>query len=211
MTNCMAEWLSKHQLPQYHVAETEKYAHVTFFYNGGLEMQFPLEDRKTIPSPKVSTYDLKPEMSVYEVAEEVCHGITSGRYPFIMCNLAPPDMVGHTGEFEPTIKAVEATDDAIGKILKTCIDHGYVMAVTADHGNAEKMISEKGGPHTAHTTNPVPFVLSSKKFQFATSLQTDNLASGSLCDIAPTLLNVMNLTVPKEMTGVSLISTSEKF
>ena len=206
----MAEWLSKHQIPQYHVAETEKYAHVTFFYNGGAEVQFHLEDRKTIPSPKVATYDLKPEMSVHEVANEVCRGISSGCYPFIMCNLAPPDMVGHTGAFEPTIRAVEATDEAIGKIWEVCRAHGYVMAVTADHGNAEKMISEKGGPHTAHTTNPVPFVLGSKDLHFCDTLHIDNVPSGSLCDVAPTLLGVMKLPVPKEMSGRSLLSVVQK-
>jgi 2,3-bisphosphoglycerate-independent phosphoglycerate mutase len=202
----MTEWLSLHKIPQYHVAETEKYAHVTFFYNGGLEAPFPLEDRKMVPSPKVSTYDLKPEMNVYEVADEVCRGIASGQYPFIICNLAPPDMVGHTGAFEPTIKAVEATDSAIKNIWETCQKYDYVLAITSDHGNAEKMISEKGGPHTAHTTNPVPFVLGSTHLHFSDRLSDNNSKdAGFLCDVAPTLLDVMGLPIPQEMTGRSLL------
>jgi 2,3-bisphosphoglycerate-independent phosphoglycerate mutase len=203
----MTEWLSLHSVPQYHIAETEKYAHVTFFFNGGTEAQFSLEDRKLVPSPKISTYDLKPEMSMYEVAEEVCQGIASHHYPFIMCNLAPPDMVGHTGVFKATVEAIEATDRAIGKIWEACRSHNYILAITADHGNAEKMIDEKGGPHTAHTTSPVPFVLGSTLFRFRESLSSidANKTSGALCDVAPTLLEMMGLPIPQEMTGRSLL------
>jgi len=199
MDNVLAEWLGKKKVAQYHVAETEKYAHVTFFFNGGSELEFEKEERKLVPSPKVATYDLKPEMSCAEVAEEVAKGIATGKYPFVMCNFAPPDMVGHTGKYEEAVKAVEATDAAIGVVFDACQAHGYTLFVTADHGNAEQMISATGGPHTAHTCNPVPFVMTSKKLKFPSGKE------GALCDVAPTILEVMGIEIPEDMNGKSLI------
>ncbi|KAF9192482.1 hypothetical protein BGZ51_005494 [Haplosporangium sp. Z 767] len=199
MTNVLAEWLAKKHVPQCHVAETEKYAHVTFFFNGGSEAQFEGEDRDLIPSPKVATYDLKPEMSAAEVGEKVAEEIATGKYPFVMCNFAPPDMVGHTGDYEAAIKGVEATDAAIGAIYEACKKHGYILFITADHGNAEKMLSDDfSTPHTAHTCARVPFVMTSTTHKF-------NNIKGALCDVAPTILEVMGLDIPAEMTGQSLI------
>ncbi|CAJ0917912.1 11184_t:CDS:2 [Entrophospora sp. SA101] len=199
MDNILAEWLSKNKIPQCHVAETEKYAHVTFFFNGGVEKQFELECRHLIQSPKVATYDLKPEMSALEIAEKVVEEITCGKFPFIMCNLANPDMVGHTGIYEAAVKAVETTDKVIGLIYEACKKNNYILFVTSDHGNAEQMKGEDGNPHTAHTCNPVPFVMTSKNYSFSES------AKGALCDVAPTILDVMGLEIPKEMTGTSLL------
>ncbi|KAL9982323.1 hypothetical protein ACROYT_G004351 [Oculina patagonica] len=198
--NVLAEWLSVHSVPQFHCAETEKYAHVTFFFNGGVEKQFEGETRFMVPSPKVATYDLKPEMSAGSVGEEVCKAIRSGQYPFVMCNFAPPDMVGHTGKYEPAIKGCEATDKAIGEVFKACEEMGYVLMVTSDHGNAEQMISEEGGPHTAHTTNRVPFIMTGGlKFKEITH-------NAALCDVANTVLDVMGLPIPEEMDGQSLLA-----
>ncbi|CAG8440914.1 8057_t:CDS:2 [Acaulospora morrowiae] len=199
MDNVLAEWLAKNEIPQCHVAETEKYAHVTFFFNGGVEKQFEREHRDLIASPKVATYDLKPEMSAIEVAEKVAEEISSGKFPFVMCNFANPDMVGHTGIYEAAIKAVETTDRAIGIVYDACKENGYILFVTADHGNAEMMQDDKGNPHTAHTCNPVPFVMTSKNHSFKDG------AKGALCDVAPTILDVMELEIPKEMTGTSLL------
>ena len=198
MTNVLAEWIAKQGLKQCHVAETEKYAHVTFFFNGGREEPFEGENRVLISSPKVATYDLKPEMSAKQVAEAMSEAVLSDEFAFVMGNLAPPDMVGHTGKFEETVKAVEATDEAIGIIYEACKAKGVTLFITADHGNAEKMCSEDGGPHTAHTCSPVPFICSDKEISLK--------PSGSLCDVAPTLLNYVNLTIPEEMTGKSLIN-----
>ncbi|KAI7881844.1 2,3-bisphosphoglycerate-independent phosphoglycerate mutase [Lichtheimia hyalospora FSU 10163] len=200
MDNVLAEWLSKNGISQMHVAETEKYAHVTFFFNGGTEAQFDKEDRALIPSPKVATYDLQPEMSSKPVAEKVAEAIESNKYPFVMCNFAPPDMVGHTGKFDAAVKAVGATDHGIGIILDACKKHGYTLVITADHGNAEKMVSDDGkSPHTAHTTSDVPFIVVSEKFKF------EKNAKGCLADVAPTILHIMGLDVPKEMTGHNLL------
>ncbi|KAF8955911.1 hypothetical protein BGZ46_002514 [Entomortierella lignicola] len=199
MTNVLAEWLAKRKVPQCHVAETEKYAHVTFFFNGGSEAQFEGEERDLIASPKVATYDLQPEMSAAAVGEKVAEEIATGKYPFVMCNFAPPDMVGHTGVYDAAIKGVEATDAAIGVIYEACVKHNYVLFVTADHGNAEKMLSDDfSTPHTAHTCARVPFVMTSKTLKY-----TDT--KGALCDVAPTILRVMGLDVPAEMTGQSLL------
>ena len=199
-TNVLAEWLSLSKIPQFHCAETEKYAHVTFFFNGGQEKQFEGEDRSLVPSPKVATYDLKPEMSVIEVAEEMCRAITSRKYPFLMCNLAPPDMVGHTGKYEACLLACESTDVAIGKIRDACRGSGYTLLVTADHGNAEKMYSETGGPHTAHTTYRVPLCMHGSVRDFRACAHDP-----ALCDVAPTVLALMGVQAPKEMTGQSLL------
>ncbi|KAF8929551.1 hypothetical protein BGZ58_008867 [Dissophora ornata] len=199
MTNVLAEWLAKENVPQCHVAETEKYAHVTFFFNGGSEAQFEGEHRDLIPSPKVATYDLQPEMSAIPVGEKVAEEIATGKFPFVMCNFAPPDMVGHTGDYEAAIKGVEATDAAIGIVYEACVKHGYILFITADHGNAEKMLSDDfSTPHTAHTCSRVPFVMTSKTHKF-------NGTKGALCDVAPTLLRVMGLDIPTEMTGQSLL------
>ncbi|KAI8615471.1 metalloenzyme [Chytriomyces sp. MP71] len=204
MDNVLAEWLGKLRVPQCHIAETEKYAHVTFFFNGGTEAQYVLEERELVASPKVATYDLKPEMSAIEVAEKVAERIGTNQFPFIMCNFAPPDMVGHTGIYEAAVRGVEATDKGIGIIARACEENGYILFVTADHGNAEKMIATAADgvetPHTAHTCNPVPFVMTGEKYKFLKG------AVGCLADVAPTVLDVMGLSIPPEMDGKSLIS-----
>ncbi|KAI8916348.1 2,3-bisphosphoglycerate-independent phosphoglycerate mutase [Gorgonomyces haynaldii] len=199
MDNVLAEWIAKQKLRQMHVAETEKFAHVTFFFNGGIEKEYENEERSLVPSPKVATYDLKPEMSAIEVAEKVAEHLQSQKYEFVMCNFANPDMVGHTGVYEAAIKGVEATDKGIGIIYEACQKAGYTLFVTADHGNAEQMFGEGGQPHTAHTCNKVPFVMTST----AKKLKQDPEAA--LCDVAPTILDFMGLSIPKEMTGKSLL------
>lgn len=200
MNNVLAEHLSQLGKQQLHVAETEKYAHVTFFFNGGVEKCFPGEDRRLVASPKVSTYDLQPAMSVHQVASEVCIGLSQHQYDLVMCNLAPPDMVGHTGKLAETIRAVEATDEAIGKILAACQEHHYALLITADHGNAECMLDELGGPHTAHTCAPVPLILANDPRTL------EARPDAALCDVAPTVLSLLRLPQPTEMTGRSLIS-----
>jgi len=217
MKNVLAEWLSINDVNQCHVAETEKYAHVTFFFNGGVEKQFPGEDRHLIPSPKVPTYDKQPEMSVQGVADKVAEVLKSRNYDFVMCNFAPPDMVGHTGIFDAAVKAITATDAAVETVAKAASDSGYVLLITADHGNAEQMINnETGAPHTAHTTNPVPFIVKPPKTsneiyrflsdQEAKGEKEGETDEGALCDVAPTLLDIMGLPVPKEMSGRSLLA-----
>ena len=182
------------------IAETEKYAHVTFFFNGGEEREFKGEERILIASPKVATYDLKPEMSVYEVTEQLVKAIESKRFDMIICNYANGDMVGHTGIMEAALKAVAAVDECLGKVEKAIKDVGGVMIVTADHGNAEKMVDEKTGqPYTAHTVGKVAAILVNDKSG------VKGLKDGALCDIAPTMLELMELEQPKEMTGRSLL------
>lgn len=204
MDMVLAETLSKLKKKQIHVAETEKYAHVTFFFNGGQEVQFENEERILVASPKVATYDLKPEMSALEVGEKVAETVAMGKYDFVMCNFAPPDMVGHTGVYEAAIKGVEATDQAIGVIWEACKANGVVLFVTADHGNAEKMLEKTTGqPHTAHTTAPVPFIMATPAN--LPKLNFIEKADAALCDVAPTVLDVMGLPIPKEMTGTSLL------
>ncbi|KAJ9101878.1 hypothetical protein QFC21_003218 [Naganishia friedmannii] len=201
MTNVLAEWLAKQGVKQCHVAETEKYAHVTFFFNGGVEKQFENEHREMIPSPKVPTYDQQPEMSAQGVADKVAEIVKGGEYEFVMCNFAPPDMVGHTGDFNAAVKAITATDKAVRTIYDACQEAGYVLAITADHGNAEQMVNpDTGAPHTAHTTNPVPFIISGDKGQFDVSGD-----GGCLADVAPTCLAIMGLPQPAEMTGKNLV------
>ena len=199
MTNVLADWIAKQGLKQCHVAETEKYAHVTFFFNGGREEPFEGEERVLISSPRVATYDLEPEMSVKQVAQAMATAILSGKFSFVMGNLAPPDMVGHTGKFEETVKAVEATDEAIGIVFEVCKAMGVTLFITSDHGNAEKMCSEDGSPHTAHTCAPVPFICTDK------DVKIDLDGSAALCNVAPTLLDYMKIPKPEEMTGKSLI------
>ncbi len=196
----LGEIISQQGLRQLRIAETEKYAHVTYFFNGGEEAPFAHEDRCLIPSPRdVATYDLKPEMSAYEVTEEVLSRIKSNPYDLIVLNFANMDMVGHTGVLDAGIKAVEAVDTCVGKIIKEVRTQKGVAYVTADHGNAEKMISDDDGMHTAHTTHPVPFILVDD------SSKNIHLRTGSLCDIAPTILHVMGIQQPKKMTGATLI------
>ena len=198
--NTLGEVLSNKGLTQLRIAETEKYAHVTFFFNGGEEKQYKGEDRILVPSPKVETYDLQPEMSAYEVTEKVIDAILSQKYDCIILNYANPDMVGHTGSLEAAIKAVEAIDECVGKVVKAIEQrHGNVI-ITADHGNCEQMIDyATGDPHTAHTTNLVPMILVSEN-------QNIKLKSeGKLADLAPTILDLMNIKKPQEMTGETLL------
>jgi 2,3-bisphosphoglycerate-independent phosphoglycerate mutase len=180
------------------IAETEKYAHVTFFFNGGVETVYPGEDRVLIQSPKVATYDMKPEMSAPEVTDEVIKRIDSGNYDLIVLNYANPDMVGHTGIFEAAVAAIETVDRCLGRVVGETLKKGGAVLITADHGNAEQMVDyENGGPFTAHTIDPVPFI--------AAGLGNIKLRNGRLADIAPTILDIMGLEKPPEMTGTSLI------
>nr|WP_073345244.1 2,3-bisphosphoglycerate-independent phosphoglycerate mutase [Caldanaerobius fijiensis] len=199
MENTLGEYLSKNGIKQLRIAETEKYAHVTFFFNGGIEEPNENEDRVLIPSPKVPTYDLKPEMSAYEVTDELVKRIKSKEYQFILVNYANCDMVGHTGVYEAAVKAIEAVDQCLGRVVDAVREQNGVVFITADHGNAEQMIDyETGEPMTAHTTNVVPFI--------AIGVGDVKLREGGkLADIAPTVLDVMGLAKPKEMTGESLI------
>ncbi|KAF2731728.1 hypothetical protein EJ04DRAFT_471430 [Polyplosphaeria fusca] len=200
MGNVLAEWLSKKGLKQCHVAETEKYAHVTFFFNGGVEKQFEAEERDMIDSPKVATYDLQPKMSAMGVAEKLCERIKSGEFEFLMNNFAPPDMVGHTGVYKAAIEGVTETDRAIKKVYDQCKESGYTLFVTSDHGNAEEMLNEEGKPKTSHTTNKVPFVMANAPSGYSLK-KTD----GVLGDVAPTVLEVMGLPQPEDMDGHSLL------
>ena len=181
------------------IAETEKYAHVTFFFNGGEETPNLGEERILIPSPKVATYDLQPEMSALEVKAKLLEELKSEKYEVFILNFANCDMVGHTGDYSAAVKAVETVDQSLGEIVDQILAMEGSVLITADHGNAEQMTDENGNPWTAHTTNPVPLILVSKKYEKAT------LAEGSLADVAPTLLEMVGLAVPKEMTGKSLI------
>ena len=201
LVNTLGEYVSSKGLEQLRIAETEKYAHVTFFFNGGVEKENPGEERKVIPSPKVATYDLKPEMSAYEVTDELLNRLDQDKYDMIILNFANPDMVGHTGVVQAAVKAIEAVDECLGKIVDKVLEKDGTVFITADHGNAETEIDfSTGNPFTAHTTNPVPFVWVSNNIDGRT------LKSGKLADIAPTMLNVMNLEVPEEMTGERLIT-----
>jgi len=194
--NTLGEVLSKHNLTQVRLAETEKYAHVTFFFNGGVEAPNHGETRVLVPSPKVATYDLKPEMSAVEVTQRAMEQITGTNPPDVLImNLANCDMVGHTGKIDATIKAVETVDACVGKIVEAVIKKGAVAIVTADHGNAEKMLDGKV-PFTAHTTNPVPLIIAGSNFP-----KSKGLHKGALCDIAPTILKILNIEKPAEMTG----------
>ena len=198
LVNTFGEYISKKGLKQLRIAETEKYAHVTFFFNGGEEKEYEGEDRILVPSPKVETYDLKPEMSALEVTDKVVEAINSGKYDSIILNYANPDMVGHTGSLEAAIKAVETIDGCVERVVEAIEKQNGVLIITADHGNAEQMIDYKTGePQTAHTTNPVPLIL--------VGLEGVKLKEGKLADLAPTMLDIMGLEKPQEMTGESLI------
>ncbi len=199
LKNTLGEYLSKKGIKQLRTAETEKYAHVTFFFNGGVEEPNEGEDRKLVPSPKVATYDLKPEMSGYEVQEGLIEELDQDKYDFIVVNFANPDMVGHTGVFEAAVAAVEAVDTCIGKVIDKILALNGEAIITADHGNAEEMVDEKtNAVITAHSTNPVPCIVITNRNM---KLRED----GRLCDLAPTLLDMMNIEKPAEMTGKSII------
>ena len=196
LVNTFGEYISNLGLTQLRIAETEKYAHVTFFFNGGVEQVFPGEDRCLIPSPKVATYDLQPEMSAYAVTEEAVKRIESGAYDVIILNFANCDMVGHTGVYEAACKAVSTVDECVNRVVEATSKMGGVSLITADHGNAERMIDDDGEPFTAHTTNLVPFYIVGASAQ---------LRDGRLADIAPTMLDLMGLEKPAEMDGQTLI------
>lgn len=200
LVNTLGEYVSGKGLQQLRIAETEKYAHVTFFFNGGVEKENPGEERKVIPSPKVATYDLKPEMSAFEVTDELIARLDEDKYDMIILNYANPDMVGHTGVVDAAIKAVEAVDTCLGRVAEKVLEKDGTLFITADHGNAETEIDfSTGNPFTAHTTNPVPFVWVSNH------VDGRKLKEGKLADIAPTMLGVMGVEVPAEMTGENLI------
>jgi 2,3-bisphosphoglycerate-independent phosphoglycerate mutase len=200
LKNILANVMAEHQLRNLRVAETEKYAHVTYFFNGGIEKPFPGEDRILVPSQKVATYDLKPEMSASGIAETVVKAVSDSAFDVIIVNFANADMVGHSGKIPPTVQAVETVDTCLGEIYKAIRQRGGAMVVTADHGNAEMMIDPAtGGPHTAHTTNPVPFIIVSEDAQ-RFSLRPE----GSLQDISHTVLGMLGFSQPKDMTGRDL-------
>ncbi|MCD8024085.1 MAG: 2,3-bisphosphoglycerate-independent phosphoglycerate mutase [Candidatus Gastranaerophilales bacterium] len=202
LVNILGHVLDKNNINQFRTAETEKYAHITFFFNGGVEEPNKLETRKLVASPKVATYDLKPEMSAYEVCDNVLSALDDTKYGFILVNFANPDMVGHTGVMEAAVKACSAVDECVGKIAKKALEKNVKMIITADHGNAEWMFNkETNAPQTAHTTNVVPFIIVDNK-------KYDLKDTGALCDIAPTVLELMNIEKPEEMTGISLIKKS---
>lgn len=198
LVNTFGEYISKKGLTQLRIAETEKYAHVTFFFNGGEEKQYKGEDRILVPSPKVETYDMQPEMSAEEVTEKVVDAINSKKYDVVILNYANPDMVGHTGSLEATIKAIEKIDECVERVVEAVNNQEGRLIITADHGNSEQMIDYKTGePHTAHTTNPVPLIL--------VGVDNVKLKEGRLADLAPTMLDIMGLEKPAEMTGESII------
>ncbi len=197
LENTFGEYISQKGMTQLRIAETEKYAHVTFFFNGGVEKQYPGEDRILVKSPSVATYDLQPEMSAYEVTDKRVEAVKSGKYDALILNYANCDMVGHTGVFEAAVKAVEAVDACVGRVVEAVKEMGGCVLLTADHGNADKMVENDGSPFTAHTTNPVPFCV----INHPCTLR----AGGRLADIAPTMLKILGLPQPAEMTGESII------
>jgi 2,3-bisphosphoglycerate-independent phosphoglycerate mutase len=200
LTNILANVMGQMNMRNLRVAETEKYAHVTYFFNGGVEQPFPGEERALVPSPKVATYDLKPEMSAAGIADAVVKAVEGGTFDVIVVNFANADMVGHSGKLEPTIKAVETVDACLGRLELAVRAKGGAMLITADHGNAEMMIDPvSGGPHTYHTTNPVPFIVVAENGK-----QFTLKSNGSLRDISPTILGILGIPEPKEMTGSDL-------
>jgi 2,3-bisphosphoglycerate-independent phosphoglycerate mutase len=196
--NTIGEYLSKEHKSQLHIAETEKYAHVTFFFNGGREAAFEGEDRILVPSPKVATYDLKPEMSAYEVKDKLVEAIKSEKYDFIVVNFANGDMVGHTGVYEAIEKAVKAVDECVRDTVEAAKAADYEVIIIADHGNADHAINADGTPNTAHSLNPVPCV-------YVTADKSATVENGILADVAPTILHIMGITQPAEMTGRNLV------
>jgi 2,3-bisphosphoglycerate-independent phosphoglycerate mutase len=205
MANIVGEVVSKAGMHMFRTAETEKYAHVTYFFNGGIETPFPHEDRLLVPSQKVATYDLMPEMSARGVTDVLCDAIEKGEHEFILCNYANGDMVGHTGSIPATIKAVETVDECLARVLQSGDRANARLLITADHGNCEMMIDPAtGGPHTAHTTNPVPFIVVDG------DRDVPLRSGGALCDVGPTLLTMLELEQPAEMTGVDLRLTGDR-
>ncbi len=196
--NTLGEYLSNLGKKQLHIAETEKYAHVTFFFNGGREAPFEGEDRILVPSPKVATYDLKPEMSAYEVKDKLVEAIDSEKYDFVVVNFANGDMVGHTGVYEAIEKAVKAVDECVKAVVEAAKAHGYGTIIIADHGNADHALNEDGTPNTAHSLNPVPFI-------YVSDDKNATVENGVLADVAPSILHILGLPQPKEMTGHDLI------
>lgn len=211
LTKILGEVIAEHNLKQFRTAETEKYPHVTYFFNGGLEQPFPGEDRELIPSPAVATYDKSPPMSANAVTDTASEAIAQGIYSLVVINYANPDMVGHTGKLEAAIEAIQTVDTCLGRLLSSIQKVGGTTLITADHGNAEYMADEEGNPWTAHTTNPVPFILIEGEGRKIpghggqVSLRDD----GSLADVAPTILEILQLPQPAEMTGKSLIKSIE--
>jgi len=198
LSNTLGEYISALGMTQLRIAETEKYAHVTFFFNGGVEQVYPLEERILVNSPDVATYDLQPEMSIYPVCEKVCEAILAEKYDLVILNFANCDMVGHTGVFSAAVEAVEAVDACVGRVVEAMNQVGGITLITADHGNADQMLeADLASPFTAHTTNPVPFIVTGSDVKLR--------AGGKLSDIAPTIIDMMKLQKPKEMTGDSLI------
>ena len=197
LNNTLGEYLSKNGMTQLRIAETEKYAHVTFFFNGGKEVEYAGEDRILVKSPAVATYDLQPEMSAVPVCDKVVEAIKSGKYDVIILNFANCDMVGHTGFFDAAVKAVETVDACVGRVVEATTEIGGVVLITADHGNADRMVDTDGSPFTAHTTNPVPFSV----VGYPCKLRE----GGRLCDISPTILRILGLAQPEEMDGKSII------
>ncbi len=198
LTNTLGEALASQSKTQVRIAETEKYPHVTFFFSGGREVEFGGERRILIPSPKVATYDLKPEMSAPGIADAICEDIEKNQPDFICLNFANPDMVGHTGVFEAVVKAVETVDSCLQQVVEKGLEYGYSFIILADHGNSEFMINEDGSPNTAHTTNLVPCILIDSEFT--------KIEDGKLGDVAPTILKLLHLDIPAEMTGNVLVS-----
>lgn len=197
LKNTMGQWISSKGLKQFRIAETEKYPHVTYFFNGGVETPNDGEDRTVIPSPKVATYDLQPEMSADEVSKTLCKKLSTEDYHFVVLNFANPDMVGHTGDMDAAIKAVETIDSELKKVIETANDHGYRSLIIADHGNADCMIKEDGSPHTAHTTALVPAII----VNYPDEIQ---MHDGILADVSPTILKLMGLDQPDDMSGTPL-------
>ena len=198
VTNTLGEYLSNRGLKQLHTAETEKYAHVTFFFNGGRETPYEGEERILVASPKVATYDLKPEMSAYEVKDKLVAAIKEDKYDFIVVNFANGDMVGHTGIYEAIEKAVKAVDQCVKEVVTAANETGYETIIIADHGNADNAINADGTPNTAHSLNPVPFI-------YVTENKNAKVADGVLADVAPSILHILGLPQPEEMTGKNLI------
>ena len=197
VNNTLGEIISKNCLKQIRIAETEKYAHVTFFFNGGVEKQFENEKRILIPSPKVATYDLQPEMSAYKVKDAIVKEVNNESADFICLNFANGDMVGHTGVYDAITKAVKVIDECVGEVVNAAVKHGYEMLIIADHGNADHAINKDGTPNTAHSINPVPCIAVTDRYK--------HIDNGRLCDVAPTILTMMGLDIPKDMTGKCLI------
>jgi 2,3-bisphosphoglycerate-independent phosphoglycerate mutase len=204
--NIFGQWLEERKLSQFRIAETEKYAHVTFFFNGGREKPFDYEERILIPSPKdVPTYDLKPEMSAFEVARNAVEQITSGKYSFVLMNFANADMVGHTGNYAAAVKAMDTLDKCLAQVVGAAEKNGYNVLITADHGNAEEMCDSHGKMHTQHTLNPVPAIWIAPNSAIAPKSARIALRDGTLADIMPTLCDMMLLPIPSECDGKSLL------